>query len=215
MSEAFTFPTIVADPDWRYANFGCAKHGAARAHYPGSTAETIASIPVGRWARKNSTLFLWATLPKLDQAVDVARAWGFPELVTGCPWVKTTPKAGEIKRGIGFWWQGTAELLLVFRRGRAPAPAQKDRAKMLGLLWGGLDGLSHLGRVSDPVFYAPRAAHSRKPLSLTEWIESRMPGPYLELYARVDRPGWTCWGHETGWHLSAEGVKQIKQEEAK
>ena len=69
--RAETFATIVADPDWAYQNFGQAKHGAARAHYPGSDITEIAAVPVSRWARRDSTLLLWATLPKLDEAVDV------------------------------------------------------------------------------------------------------------------------------------------------
>ena len=190
-----TFSTIVADPDWQYDNFGAAKHGAARSHYPGSPLEEMSRIPVAEWARKDSILFLWATWPKLDQAIDVMRSWDF-RLVTGAPWVKTTPKAGDIRRGIGFWWQSVSELLLVGRRGAAKAPTQKD--KQLALL------------VEDRQFYAPRGPHSRKPPSLVEWIESNFPGPYLELYARQNRPGWECWGHETGWHLCPEGVKRLE-----
>lgn len=195
-----TYRTIVADPDWRYGNYGAA--GAARAHYPGTEAGEIAKIPVGRWARRDAILLLWATWPHLDGAVDVMRSWGF-RLVTGLPWVKTTPRTGEIKRGIGFWWQSTSELLLVGRRGKAAAPKHDER--VMGLLCGERDA---------PAFYAPRGPHSRKPPSLVEWIESRLPGPYLELYARVDRPGWTCWGHATGWHLDAEGVSPIALQEA-
>lgn len=226
-----TFSTIVADPDWRYDNFGQAKHGAARSHYPGTTADDIASIPVGRWARKDSILLLWATYPKLDKAIDVLRAWGF-RLVTACPWIKTTPSTGEIKRGIGFWWQGTSELLLVGRRGNAAAPSkvdlrdqEKQNEKVMGLLTYCEDyhrAAMSRGRSEDspdfertnPIFYAPRGPHSRKPPSLVEWIESRLKGPYLELYARVDRPGWTCWGHATGWHLSERGVERLDEVQA-
>jgi len=195
-----TFATIIADPDWKYDNFGAAKHGAARAHYPGSSMEQMKEIPVHQWARKDSTLLLWATLPKLDQAIDVMRAWGF-RLVTALPWVKTTPGKGDIKRGIGFWAYSTSELLLVCRRGKAKAPKQTGAEKPMGLLFG--------DRTDSPVFYAPRGPHSRKPLSLIEWVESKLPGPYLELYARGKRPGWECWGHETGFHLGPEGVTPV------
>lgn len=196
--EGKTFATIVADPNWRYQCWSEAKHGAAASQYDLADTSDIAAIPVQRWARRSSILLLWATWPKLDQAVDVMRAWGF-HLVTGLPWVKTTPSKGDIKRGIGFWWQGTSEMLLVGRRGKAAAPKSDER--VMGLLVG-----------DDAVFYAPRGPHSRKPPSLVEWIESRLPGPYLELYARVDRPGWTCWGHDTGYHLSERGVESLKDD---
>lgn len=195
MSTEPTFSAIVADPDWQYDNYGLAKHGAARAHYPGSTVEEISKIPVKRWARSSAILFLWATLPKLDQALDVMRAWGF-ELVTAIPWIKTLPKKGQIKHGIGFWFHAAAELVLVCRRGKAKGPKQGDR-KPDGLL---------VGDRGNPTFWAPRGPHSRKPLSFMEWIESTLPGPRLELYATCTRPGWTCWGHGTGYHLHEGGV---------
>lgn len=198
-----TYQTIVADPNWGYQNFGAAKHGAAKAHYKGSTVEQISAVPVGQWARPDSILLLWATLPKLDEAIDVMRNWGF-SLVTALPWTKTTPTSEDIKRGIGFWFYSTTELLLVCRKGKAKAPKQKAATKPLGIL---------TGEKSNAVFYAPLGPHSRKPLSLTEWIESTLPGPYLELYARVDRPGWTCYGNEIGWWLDERGATRLTKTE--
>lgn len=37
--------------------------------------------------------------------------------------------------------------------------------------------------------------HSRKPDELYDLIEACSPGPYLELFARGRRDGWTWWGH--------------------
>lgn len=195
-----TFATILADPDWEYDNFGAKKHGASRAHYPGSPVRVISSVPVSRWSRRDSTLLLWGTLPKIDQAVDVMRAWGFA-LVTSVPWIKTTPSSAELAKGIGFWFYGTAELLLVCRRGKARAPRYRKGEKPDGLLCGPKGGC---------VFYARRGPHSRKPISLIEWIESYLPGPLLELYATANRPGWTCYGHDTGWHLSKKGLTRYE-----
>lgn len=193
-----TFPTIIADPPWLYGNFSNKAHGAAKGHYNSETVETICKVPVAKWARKDSILFLWATLPKLDQAIDVMRAWGF-SLVTSVPWTKTVPAAGDIKRGIGFWFYSTSEILLVCRKGKAKAPKQTGADKQMGLLTG-----------EPPTFYAKLGPHSRKPLSLIEWIEAYFPGPYLELYARTTRPGWTCWGLETGYFLNQTGVHKYE-----
>lgn len=44
---------------------------------------------------------------------------------------------------------------------------------------------------------APRREHSRKPDGIHERIERLVAGPYLELFARQTRPGWTAWGNET------------------
>jgi len=193
------YATIVADPDWQYENFGLAKHGAARAHYPGSAVEEISKIPVKRWAKRDAILFLWATLPKLDQAIAVMHAWDF-RLVTAIPWVKTQPKKGAIKHGIGFWFYTAAELVLVCRAGKARAPKQGTKEKPDALL---------VGDRGNPTFWAPRGHHSRKPLSFLEWVESTLPGPRLELYATGTRPNWTCWGHKTGYHLHEGGVTEL------
>lgn len=38
--------------------------------------------------------------------------------------------------------------------------------------------------------------HSRKPDELYDIIEQCSPGPYLELFARHKREGWSQWGNE-------------------
>ncbi|XWX03228.1 MT-A70 family methyltransferase [Aggregatilineales bacterium SYSU G02658] len=38
--------------------------------------------------------------------------------------------------------------------------------------------------------------HSRKPDETYQLIEACSPGPYLELFARGQRPGWVQWGNE-------------------
>jgi MT-A70/Helix-turn-helix domain len=43
---------------------------------------------------------------------------------------------------------------------------------------------------------APVMEHSRKPDEVYERIERLVEGPYLELYARRERPGWVSWGAE-------------------
>ena len=201
-----TFATIMADPPWAYQNFGAKKHGAARGHYAGSAAEVIGSIPVSQWARKDSNLLLWGVNTKADEAIDVMRAWGFG-LVTMVPWVKTVPSKEEIAKGIGFWFYGPAEYLLICRKGNTKAPKYKSaKDKPDGFL---------VGDKASPVFYARRGPHSRKPLSLIEWTESYLPGPYLELFATGERPGWTCWGEKTGYWLSEDGVEKFDEDSAR
>jgi len=201
--RAVRFPTIFADPNWAYDNFGAKKHGAARGHYSGSPVAHICALApvVQEMSRPDSTLLLWATLPKLDQAIDVMRAWGF-HLVTSLPWVKTVPASAELAKGIGFWSYVPAEVLLICRRGHTGAPNYKKGEKPDGLL---------VGEKGRCVFYARRGAHSRKPLSLIEWTESYLPGPLLELFATGKRPGWTCYGWETGHWIDPTGIYRLKE----
>jgi N6-adenosine-specific RNA methylase IME4 len=55
---------------------------------------------------------------------------------------------------------------------------------------------------------APVAEHSRKPDEIYERIERLVDGPYLELYARRDRPGWMTWGNELPFVLAEDTVAQ-------
>jgi N6-adenosine-specific RNA methylase IME4 len=196
--ESECFRVILADCPWKLANFGNAKHGAARAIYRCMETEDIAAIPVDRWAADESVLLLWALWPKLEDAFFVARAWGFEEYVTGWPWVKVTPSKGELVTGIGFWVQHATEILLVFRVG---SPRRRpDPPRCIGLL-----------EAEPRTFYAPRAGrkHSKKPLELHEWIEATLPSPRLELFARAHRPGWLCYGLELGTELGPWGVREV------
>jgi N6-adenosine-specific RNA methylase IME4 len=46
------------------------------------------------------------------------------------------------------------------------------------------------------VVIAPVGEHSAKPDEVYKRIERLYPGPYLELFARRERDGWTRWGNE-------------------
>ena len=46
------------------------------------------------------------------------------------------------------------------------------------------------------VILAPVGEHSAKPEEAHARIERLLAGPYLELFARSGRQGWTVWGNE-------------------
>lgn len=195
-----TFRVIYADPNWEYKNMRHRVHGAARAHYQTEgEAGLLALAPaIEAWSDDDSVLVLWATWPKLDVAVRLIAAWGY-QLVTGCPWVKTTATRAQIKTGIGFWWQSASEVLLIAKRGKARA----RKMPLLALLTG-----------PDRQFYDVRRRHSEKPIGIADWIERKMDGPYLELFATAQREGWTCYGRGLGTEITPAGVvKYVKKAE--
>jgi|SRR6188472_503386 len=117
----------------------------------------------------NSILFLWATFPKLPEAIAVMKAWGY-KYKTGAVWVKD-------KIGTGYYFRGQSEPLLVGEKGDMPVPQEKDR--------------------HSSVVQAPREEHSKKPDVVYEIIEKMYPNhSYLELFTRNKRVGWTSWGDE-------------------
>jgi N6-adenosine-specific RNA methylase IME4 len=185
---------IIADPPWSYANWSDAAHGAARSAYSCMAIEDICAIPVGdQFAAKDCMLYLWVTGPKIPEGLKVCEAWGF-EYVAWIPWVKFTPSTGQIYRGIGFHTMAAAEMLFICRRGKPKAKDRKDTP--IGLLVG-----------EERVFWAPRTKHSKKPEEIQDWIERKFDGPYLELFARRNRPSWTCYGNELGTELGSYGVR--------
>lgn len=172
------YGVIVADPPWAYRNRGV--EGAAEREYATMATSDIKALPVADMALRDSVLFLWATWPNLPEAMRVVEAWGF-DFVTGFPWIKiqgfpSVDLWGELdikpQYGVGFWVRGCSEPLLIARRGNVSPPD------------GGFVGL-----------LSENLRHSRKPENIYH-IAERLPGPYLEMFARRPRAGWDAWGNE-------------------
>ena len=192
---------ILIDPPWAYQNMRESVNGAASSHYVTMTDEDILDLPLASLASDDCVLACWATWPRLDLALACIGNWGW-RYVTAIPWVKYVPCAKEkpaIRRGVGFWSMAASEVLLLAARG-APK-RQGDRSDTpIGLLTG-----------DDRVFWAPRSKHSRKPNEVHDWLERRHVGPYLELFARRPRDGWTCWGGDLGYRIDRKGVHDVRE----
>lgn len=162
------YDIVVADPPWK-DDFGRTCSRATERHYETMTLEEIATFEVP--AAYSALLFLWATAPMLAKALHVMTRWGF-EYRTNLVWDKG-------KAGTGKWVRGRHEHILLGRRGRYPAPSPMAV------------------RLPESIIVSPRRAHSQKPEALQDMIERVYPNlRYLELFARRERPGWTCWGDE-------------------
>jgi len=161
------YSVIYADPPWRY-EFAETKSRAIENQYPTMLLEDIKSIQVP--CEDNSILFLWATAPKLEEAMQVMTAWGFT--------YRTCAIWDKEKIGMGYWFRGQHELLLVGVKGRFSTPSPESRV--------------------SSVHREPRVKHSKKPDYYYSIIESMFPnGSYLELFARQkynDR--WEVWGNQ-------------------
>lgn len=165
--------------------------------------EDIAALNVGENFAHDSGAFLfcWATWPKLPEAIEVVEAWGF-RYVTAVPWVKTVPSTESIAASMGFWSLGASELLIIARRGKA-----RRRSAKLAPVRGLLEGEDR----RSPIFYAPRKGrHSTKPEELRCWIERVAEGPYLELFARRQYPGWRCVGLDLGERITPDGIERVE-----
>ena len=52
------------------------------------------------------------------------------------------------------------------------------------------------GRRQVNIIPVRKREHSRKPDEAYDIMEACSPGPYLELFARGTRKGWTAWGNQ-------------------
>lgn len=169
------YAVIYADPPWRYEGASDPTRTAEN-HYETMATEDICALPVADIAGARCVLYLWVTPPKLSEAMDVIRAWGFT-YVTGAVWDKE-------RMGLGSWFRLQHEHLLIATRGDVPPPAPRLRV--------------------SSVLRAPRGRHSVKPSQMRELIASQFPdAPKVELFARDRVPGWDAWGNESPLRMAA------------
>ena len=160
------YDIFYVDPPWRY-DFSETRTRAIETNYPTMTLEDICDLEIP--SSENSVLFLWATNPKLEEALQVIKSWGFT-YKTNLAWIKD-------RIGMGYWFRGQHELLLVATKGKYSPPEQSVRR--------------------SGVLESPRRDHSQKPDELYKIIETYFPnGKYIELFARNTRPNWSSWGNE-------------------
>jgi N6-adenosine-specific RNA methylase IME4 len=170
------FHTGVIDPPWPYQKASNDKklqgyigqHG--KTHYDTLTIADMAALPVGNLI--DGYLFLWCSGPWIPDALALIKAWGF-DYITAIHWYKRNP-SGKVPYGPGYWYRASVETILLARKPGAPAIRTQERN----------------------VFEAARGKHSAKPEAFQDHVERHFPGPYVELFARRQREGWTCLGDE-------------------
>lgn len=167
------FDVIYTDPPWRY-DFDVESR-ATENHYPTLKVSEIRNIKdkkgIGIRDKRddNCILYMWATAPKLNEAFEVIRAWGFT-YKTNMVWVKD-------KIGLGWYCRNQHELLLIAERGEMPLPAADIRP--------------------SSVLSFPRTTHSTKPQEIYNLIEKWYPNrKYLEVFGvNNNRPNWSVFGN--------------------
>lgn len=156
-------------------------------HYDTMELEQIKAIPVQTVAADDCMLIMWVVDSMIPEALEVGKAWGFEFKTVGYYWAKqrrlTSSRRSDddgisdraFPMGTGYWTRGNPEQAFLFTRGKPKRLSAGVRKLMLD----------------------PRREHSRKPDDQYARTERLVAGPYLELFARNERPGWTSWGNQT------------------
>ena len=169
---------IYADPAWSYKDKRD-KHprlcGGATVHYNTMSMEELKSLPVQNITADNCYIFMWATFPNLQEALDLMKSWGFIYKTLAFSWIKTNKKNGKPFFGIGYYTKSNCEVCLLGLKGK---PFKESNS------------------VSSVVI-EPREEHSKKPDIVRDKIVQLCGDlPRIELFARQQVQGWDCWGNE-------------------
>ncbi len=191
------YQIIYADPPWRYNNPKGNDPSMGGVTYQTMADKDICDLPVEKIADKNSVLFLWATMPKLQEALDVMKAWGFKYTTTTFVWIKTNIKSGGIYSGLGHWSNGNSEIVLFGKKGH-PKRNKKNIKQIV---------------------ISPVTKHSKKPFEVKKRIVELMGDlPRIELFARGNKDkdlfgkntfdGWDCLGN----NINGKDIRQELEE---
>ncbi|MBI1981342.1 MAG: S-adenosylmethionine-binding protein [Methylocystis sp.] len=172
------FPTILADPPWRFANRTgkMAPEHRRLSRYGTMDIEAIRSLPVSHVTTETAHLYLWVPNALLPWGLEVMSAWGF-NYKSNLVWHKVRKDGGSDGRGVGFYFRNVTEMILFGVKGK--------NARTLAA-----------GRRQVNLLATRKREHSRKPDEQYALIEACSKGPYLELFARGKRDGWVSWGNE-------------------
>jgi N6-adenosine-specific RNA methylase IME4 len=175
VASGFRAATILADPAWKFVTRSERGEGrSANQHYRTEGLELIKQLPVDQLAADDAVLFMWMVDWCPAAAFEVMEAWGFTHKTTAFTWAKQNQSGEGWHMGQGYWTRANPEDCWLGVRGK-PKRLHEDVRQLI---------------------VAPVMEHSRKPDEIYDRIERLVEGPYLELYARRERPGWVSWGDE-------------------
>ena len=160
------FQTIVIDPAWDWGDEGDVNQfGRARPDYHTMPIEEIEKLPINKIADENCHLYLWVTNRSLPKAFRLIELWGF-RYITCLTWIKPS-------FGMGNYFRGSTEQVLFGVKGSQPLKRHNV----------------------GTYFEAPRGdRHSAKPDEFYTLVESCSYAPYIDVFGRKEREGWSVWG---------------------
>ena len=169
------YQIIYADPPWTYRDKALAGNRGACCKYKVQDAKWLNNLPVNEISYNNCALFLWVTMPILNECFDLITEWGFKYKTCAFTWVKKNKKLDSWFWGMGSWTRANAELCLLATKGN---PKRIDAGV-------------------HSIIATPIGEHSAKPSETRDRIIKLLGDlPRIELFARTQTPGWDVWGNE-------------------
>ena len=175
------YQIIYADPPWSYQ--GKMMNSSVTDHYSVMSIEDICRLPVKDLADNSCVLFMWVTLPKLNEFMQVVESWGFEYKTTAFVWVKENTLNNSFFMGLGSWTRANPEIMILATKGSVSR--QKEDIRQL-----------QIHKISK---------HSKKPPIFRKLITDLVGDlPRIELFARKEDllfdadgfEGWDVWGQK-------------------
>ena len=166
---------IYADPPWSYKDKALSGNRGACCKYPVMSIEDICKLPIKDISDKDCVLFMWVTMPKLNECLEVIKSWGFEYKTNAFTWIKKNKKSDTLFMGMGRWTRANAEICLLATKGKP----------------------KRMSASVHSVIVSKIEEHSQKPNETRERIVELLGDlPRIELFARQHADGWDCWGNE-------------------
>jgi N6-adenosine-specific RNA methylase IME4 len=169
------YKIIYADPPWSYKDKALLGNRDATCKYTTQSKEFLDNMPVAEIADKDCVLFLWVTMPKLNECWDLIQKWGFEYKTVAFTWVKLNKIKKSWFWGMGRWTRSNAELCLLCTKGKP----------------------KRISASVHSVIESSIRKHSQKPDEARDRIITLLGDiPRIELFAREKIKGWDSWGDE-------------------
>lgn len=176
---------IYADPPWTFKTYSIKgkEKKSAECHYPCMKIDDIYNLPVQQLAAKDCVLFLWVTMPLLQEGLETIKQWGFTYKTCAFTWVKKNKKSDSLFWGCGYWTRSNTELCLLATKGKPKRLSASVHSVVLSNI----------------------QEHSKKPQEVRDRIIQLCGDlPRVELFARQKTQGWDVWGNEVECDIQLE-----------
>lgn len=198
------YNVIYVDPPWSFDNkkTGRALNGtganmAADDKYKTLTTDELCNMggQILKIIEKDCILFMWAVVPMMPEAFRVLDAWGF-KYKTMLTWRKI------MSQGLGYWFRGQCEHLLVATKGSPKA----FRQQVCNYYESEYDL-----KDNDHVHQQKVGKHSQKPHYFRELISKAVQVSFaepkkLELFARSREGFFPDYEYQDGWDVYGNEV---------
>lgn len=165
---------IYIDCPWSYKDKARSGERGVTYKYDTMTDSEIINLPINKISADNSIIFMWATWPRIELALEAMRAWGFTYKTVGFVWCKQNKKSNSWFWGMGNWSRANSEICLIGIKGKP----KRYSAKVHQLI---------TSRISK---------HSAKPAEVRDKIVELCGNlPRIEVFAREVVPGWDAIGN--------------------